>query len=945
MDEREFMFQESDYKLINNVPGGLAIYRIGETFETLYFNDGVCLLTGHTRSEYAKIINHDAMDIVYQGDQVVLGNEIKNAITYNRKINISYRIIHKNGQLVWVHLSGNIKNVEGRGLLIYAIFMDISDERKVQALLSERAEKDSLTGLLNRVGFETRITNNLSERKNRNSAFIMLDVDNFKQINDDYGHTSGDNMLCFVAEALTNIFYKDSYISRMGGDEFAVFVSDVESKRELNNLIEQFYLAIKNKQNSDINTLYITCSLGIALAPKDALVYQDLYANADQALFFAKRNGKNQYHFYSKGMKHNQPSLLSNVEWILDETSNGVYITNSETYELLYVNKVTKNLCNIKGDEYLGKKCYEALLGKTKPCEVCKLNKMEYDEFLEREYVIEKPLRYLILKGKLFNWNGIKAHVEFVTDNTQGSLIYKKYEKTANRLQALMDSIPGGIGIFEIEKEHITVPYLNDGFYKLVGFPVTDSRLYLGDFNDQLLEQNDLKVFYKELKYSLKHNTGMNINFRIKTIKNTYQWLNMQTTIVKQEDNKTTLYCSFTNVNSLKDSELEAKLQKNKFDVALNNTNICVWEYDVKENKIIQSSNSLKLYPFGEIIYDLPESIISKGYVAKDSIEAYRDLYRKIKEGNEKITADIHWIGFGKNKDWWARITYSLIFDDQGEPMIAMGATTDITNEKMAIKRYDEELENRALITPSTVVSFKMNLSNNKIEECILNDQKLAHFKKITSIDTLFDEIQNTLVADIDKKNAQILNRKRLIKKYNEQQIHIETQYRRSLNEGYIRFFHVTINLMKHPETNDIMAFIYTTDYTENVVIESAIHNFVKYYYDYIMFIDGMAEKYKIFDKKERLSYYHGLAEGSYYDYFNEFIKHNIKEEEQAKIRVLIDLQKIYQELELKDTYEVSFQTFNGNELSNVKELRYSYIDKETKKLLLAQHNLNRKNN
>ncbi|MEG0410422.1 MAG: GGDEF domain-containing protein [Erysipelotrichaceae bacterium] len=944
MIESNYIYKQTFEKLVNNVPGGLAIYRIGETFETLYFNDGVCFLTNHTREEYLKIIQHDAMDIVFQEDRILLQNEIKNAISEHREINISYRIINKNMKPVWVHLSGNLKEVEGEGLLIFAIFMDISDERKIQDLLSERAERDSLTGLLNRIGFENRINNDLSKHKIEDCAFIMLDIDNFKTINDDFGHLSGDYTLCKVANILTHIFSEHSYVSRMGGDEFAVFINHIGSLDLLNSKIEHFYQTISDEHNKDIKSMLLKCSLGIALSPKDGYVFQDLYANADKALFYAKRNGKNQYHYFSKGMEHVGPSLLSNMEWLLDETSNGVYITNSETYELLYVNNVTKALCGIKGDEYLGKKCYSQLLGKDHPCEICKLSKMSYDYFYEREYTLEKPLRYLILKGKLFNWNGIVAHVEFLTDNTQGALITKEYEKTANRLQSLMDFIPGGIGIFEVENKKIQVPYLNDGFFKLIHFPITEKNRFIGNFNRDIVHSEDINDFYNELYAAIDENREMNITFRIKNTSNGYQWLNMQAIIVKQLESKTTLYCSFSNANSLKDSELKAKLQKEKFDIALNNTDICIWEYNIKEKLAIQSNNSLKIYPFGEIIHNLPESIIEKGYISEESIEDYRELYRRIDRGIKKSVADIHWIGFGKNNDWWARITYSLIYDDMNQPIIAMGATTDITNEKMAIRRYNEELDNRQLITPSTIVSFKMNLSNNKIEESIINDNKLAYFNDIKSIDVLFSEVQRTMVSATDIEKAKILNRSILLQKYSQQQTHLETEYRRYFGNGYIRFLHVNINLMKHPETGDIMAFIYTTDYTETKVIESAIRNFVKYYYDYIMFINGIQGKYKIFDKKEQLNYYQGMSEGSYYDYFASYVEHMKSDEEKEKFMEKIKLENIYNELESKDTYELAITQLSEQGELVPKELRYSYIDKESKKILLAQFNLNRKN-
>ncbi|MEG2543847.1 MAG: sensor domain-containing diguanylate cyclase [Longicatena sp.] len=940
---QDFLLDETyiTNEILENVPGGLAIYRVGKTFETLYYNDGVCLLSGHTREEYARVIAKDAMDIIYYEDQQMLGNELSRALNEKRKIRISYRILHKNNTPVWIHLCGQYKEDKELGLLIYAVFMDISDERKIQQLLSERADKDSLTGLFNRISFENRITIDL-ENNESTSAFMMIDIDNFKKINDSFGHTVGDTTLCNIAQILFQVFDKDGYVARMGGDEFAVFVKNIESISELNKKIDAFFTTIRNNQNKSIHTIQTTCSFGIALAPKHGNTFHELYANADNALLFAKNNGKNQYHYYVEGLEHPYPSLLTNMEWLLDETSNGIYISDYNTYDLLYLNQKTRDLCNVKGDEYLGKKCYKVLLGNDKPCDFCKMNQMKFGELYEREVVIEKNNMNAILKGKIFNWNGIKAHVEFVIDNTQRALIHQKLKDTAAHLQNLMDSIPGGIGIFEVDGDNIQVPYLNEGFFALIHCEVTEKNQYLGDFNYNIIHIDDLKGFYKELYRAVNENTTMNYTFRIRPKNQACVWLNMQANIAKSVGSKTTLYCSFSNVTVLKDNELEAKLQKDKFDIALENTDICVWEYNIKEKKAIQTKNSMLIYPFGEVIYDVPESLIEKGYVSPESIEDYRDIYRQLEQGNAEHSVEIHWLGFGRNNDWWAKLSHTIIYDNAHNPILAMGTTSDITNEKIAIKHYNEELENRKLLSSTTVVTFQLNLSQNDIEDCLINDQKLSKLAEYTQASALFESIQASLVGEEDRLHAKILNVEYLLDQYNQQHTHLECDYRRNLGEGYIRYLHVTINMIKHPETSDVIAFIYTNDLTESKITESAIRNFVKFYYDYIMFIDGSRAKYKIYNRQKSATY-GGIDEGIYEEYFEKYLNNCISDEEKSRVLKDITIPRIYQELETKDTYEVTFMAYE-NKVAIKKELRFSYIEKDSKMILLAQYNMNRRN-
>lgn len=400
---------------INHVPGGIAIYKLTDPVELLYFNDGVCALTGHTREEYSAIIAEDGMSTVYNKDRPLLEAEIVSAIAEDRKVDFTYRICHKTEGLVWVHLSA-VKRGELNGERIYyAMFMDISSERKTQKLLKELAERDNLTGAFNRIAFEKEIEEHLLKSEELPSAFIMLDIDNFKRINDFLGHTKGDEVLCMTAGLLTVVFGEEALVARMGGDEFAVFIPSVRSFDGLVELVEQFCQRIKRDYAYQDSSIPLSCSLGIAFAPKDGDSYTSLYANADKALLCAKDNGKAQYQFFGDFIEPASSLRLRNMEWLLDEGTSGIYVCNSETYELLYMNKLCHQMAGVKGNTYLGKKCYEELMHMDAPCPFCKMKDMKIDQFLERRFAVPKTDTILSMKGKLIKWNGIKAHVEFIS--------------------------------------------------------------------------------------------------------------------------------------------------------------------------------------------------------------------------------------------------------------------------------------------------------------------------------------------------------------------------------------------------------------------------------------------------------------------------------------------------------------------------------------------------
>lgn len=163
--------------------------------------------------------------------------------------------------------------------------------------VKREAMKDSLTGIYNRQYVEKCVNAHL--RENKNCAYFMMDMDNFKLVNDRYGHIEGDNALKDVANMLQEIAKSVGIACRVAGDEFSLFVNQEFRRKDLDRLasfILQEYGRVKMQRESTKET---SLSIGIALAPEDGTSYQDLYNAADKALYLSKRAGKNRYSFYN----------------------------------------------------------------------------------------------------------------------------------------------------------------------------------------------------------------------------------------------------------------------------------------------------------------------------------------------------------------------------------------------------------------------------------------------------------------------------------------------------------------------------------------------------------------------------------------------------------------------------------------------------------------------
>ncbi len=176
--------------------------------------------------------------------------------------------------------------------------------------ITKRADYDQLTQLLNKTSYRELVEVNLTKAAlDVQHVFVMLDMDNFKLVNDMLGHQSGDEVLHKVAEVFREIFDNNAVIGRVGGDEFSIYIpyakmtpetarADVEKK--LQHLFERFA--------TDISSNYKDCKLALSAGvyqtwQRMALTYEEMYQNADKALYVSKRNGKNQYNWYEDGEK------------------------------------------------------------------------------------------------------------------------------------------------------------------------------------------------------------------------------------------------------------------------------------------------------------------------------------------------------------------------------------------------------------------------------------------------------------------------------------------------------------------------------------------------------------------------------------------------------------------------------------------------------------------
>lgn len=209
------------------------------------------------------------------------------------------------GEKVYVKLYAYpIKNSLGRVVRAIEMSKDITDFKKAEDEIHQLAYYDSLTRLPNRILLLDRLDQVIA-RANRDGlkvAVLLLDVDQFKRVNDTFGHTSGDMLLKVLAERLSGIARKSDTVARLGGDEFVLVLSAVPSEQNITNVAEKILEILSAPMELDGHEVFSGCSIGISVFPGDGEDADTLLKNADTAMYQAKEQGRNNYQFFSKEM-------------------------------------------------------------------------------------------------------------------------------------------------------------------------------------------------------------------------------------------------------------------------------------------------------------------------------------------------------------------------------------------------------------------------------------------------------------------------------------------------------------------------------------------------------------------------------------------------------------------------------------------------------------------
>jgi diguanylate cyclase (GGDEF)-like protein/PAS domain S-box-containing protein len=297
--ERQLMLRE---RALHAASNGVVITRcVGRDNVIEYVNPAFERIAGYPAGD---AIGRDPRFMAASEFDVHERSQVRLALAERRAVNVVFRNRRKNGDIFWNDLRITpVRDEYGEVTHFIGILQDVTATKERTAHLEHEVNHDPLTGLANRTLLWDRLEHavHLAHRHHSMVATVRIDLDNFKTINDTFGHEAGDVVLKVVARRLQAAVRESDTVARMSGDEFVLVLVDQPSVRFTLRMVERLRRSMTMPVASNGNEIPVGASLGVALYPHDGLTPAELVRGADMAMYHAKGNGGG-VHFFSPEM-------------------------------------------------------------------------------------------------------------------------------------------------------------------------------------------------------------------------------------------------------------------------------------------------------------------------------------------------------------------------------------------------------------------------------------------------------------------------------------------------------------------------------------------------------------------------------------------------------------------------------------------------------------------
>jgi len=344
VEEALFVEKENAQVRLNSIGDAVVCADISGNIN--YLNSVAEKITGWSFKEAAGRPIAEVLQIKDSKSGETASNQLEKAVGQDLTLQLPANGVFVRRDGIEIPVEGSVAPIHDRaGELTGAVIVvrDVSAARTMAQQMSHLAEHDPLTGLPNRLLLNDRASQaiGLASRHNKSVAVLFLDLDGFKYINDSLGHPTGDKLLQSIAKALVGCVRTADTVSRQGGDEFVVLLSEIEQPEDVAITARRVLEAVAEPHSVNARDLHVTASIGLSVYPDDGLDAETLVKNADTAMYQAKENGRHSFQFFKSAMNVRAVERQSIEEGLRRALERGEFVLNYQPKVNLRTGEIT----------------------------------------------------------------------------------------------------------------------------------------------------------------------------------------------------------------------------------------------------------------------------------------------------------------------------------------------------------------------------------------------------------------------------------------------------------------------------------------------------------------------------------------------------------------------------------------------------------------------------
>lgn len=501
--------------------------------------------------------------------------------------------------------------------------------------------------------------------------------------------------------------------------------------------------------------------------------------------------------------------------------------------------------------------------------------------------------------------------------------------------QSLVNAVPGGIVQYEVQGKNVLTRYFSDGICKLTGCSREERERMCNQNVLSVTYAEDANILWEAIQNAVSKKESINITYRINTKSGTPRWVHLSAAYSRGKHGEILYQAVFTDVDKLKRIEQELTENQMRYEVAIKSSGINIWEYDIVRDSLYVVSNSPRIKQNCFHIDHYIQSTLHNGYVREDSIDRFLSIFERLRNGARELTEDI-WYKTTDETGWWCeRITYTTTFDNAGKPVKAFGAGRDITREKEAEKKFQEEISYRKAIQSDNLASIVMDLTSNQVLEIDSTCQTVLDLAGVTA-DTYFDKTAQKIVGDqMIAQFTKSFSRKALLNQFGSGEFVAAMELTRLYDTSKVYWVNYSVHLIQNPETKHIIAHISCVDITREKVMQTVMETVSKTDYDFFVIVDGSsdsAQDYGIIDGQ------HLFAEkDSFETNMERMVREEVCAEDVERVISTCKIDNIWSHIKNGEIYKFNFSIFLPNGEIRRKQMQFTAISPTRKTYLMSR--------